>query len=141
MVLSLATLAFLNMRINDVKYPNEWYERSNFWFAGISKPPQDRNLITERLIAPAANDWCFEQLLRIDDIFRRQWMDAGRHFCGITGRERYQFEGGCWCACITSPVCSCACMNMFYLLIDHFEEINGFINDNMQVKFLVVIEF
>ena len=136
-MLSLKTIAFLNLRVADVININEAYNNSDMFFVGISKPPQDRYLLTE-MILDAGKDWIVNQLCRNDVTIANIWAAAENHICRIID---YPSNISCWCACDRSLVfpCTCLCMHIFFMLIDIVENEIGFINYENRVKHALFI--
>ena len=122
MEFSLAERAFLNMRLVDVLYP----------YQAINSSPNS-NYILENIILSAGKRIIINHLRMRDDWIDVHWPSMMNHHCRIE-------EGihKCWCSCDgTSANCSCACFNFIYLLISKIEEVNGPINRNARMKFVL----
>ena len=136
-MLSLKTLAFLNMRVTDVININEAYTNSDMYFLGISKPPQDLYLLNA-MILEAGRDWIVDQLCRNEDTIAKMWERSNNHICNI---QDFATNISCWCACDKDPLrtCTCLCMHILFILIDVVDNEIGFINYNNQVKHALFI--
>ena len=119
---SLAERAFLNMKLIDVLYP----------YQAIGINPVS-SYILEDIVFNAGKRIIINHLRMRDDDIDEQWPFMRNHHCLI---EEGIFK--CWCSCdAISRKCSCACFNCLYLLIDKIEEINGPLNRNAQMRFIL----
>ena len=119
---NLAERAFLNMRLIDVLYPHRVYGHS-----------LSSNYTLEGIIFNAGKRIIINHLRMRDDEIDENWPQMNNHQCLIEDEDNK-----CWCSCNgNSRLCSCVCYNALYMLIDRIEEINGPLNRNSQMRFIL----
>ena len=121
MVLSLRELSFINMPVNQIKYPYTHLNlpRGGYWLENVIFQSGKRIIINE---------------LRFrDEFIDRNWHGMRDHHCLLEDAD-----SKCWCACdIRRNFCNCLCFNAFYMILTRFEEENGPFNDNIQFKWIL----
>ena len=119
---SLAERAFLNMRLIDVLYPYQAFDANPC-----------SNYVLEDIIFQAGRRIIIDQLRTRDWNIDEVWPHMRNHHCLI---EEGSYR--CWCSCNGISIrCSCVCFNCIYLLINKIEEINGPVNRNAQMKYVL----
>ena len=121
---SLKERAFLNLSLEDVLYP--------YRALGI-KP--NASYFLEEVIFRVGKNMIIDQLISRDEGIEAEWPDLNNHHCliseGINGPW-------CWCSCDTTrPTCRCVCFAPLFILIKRIEEVNGPINRQAKMKYIL----
>ena len=121
---TLAELALLNMRVQDIIYPNEL----------IFPPPPDSYMITDIIFRIGKNLFMEELGIR-NFIYWNQWIDSNRHYCAV----RKSDASGCWCGCDQNEdYCMCSCFLCFHLLLEEIMYEIGIVNYNAPLKYVLL---
>ena len=119
---TLAELALLNMRVQDIIYPNEL----------LDPPPPDRYMVSD-IIFRIGKIIFMEELGARNFIYWNQWIDSGRHYCMVRDNG-----SSCWCACDNENYCICGCFNCFFMLLDEITFEAGDINYGAPLKYVLL---